>query len=131
MAISRRSFLLSLVSIVNYTADLLLIILWRNIFLGYFMSVVIGFIIGLVAMHFRDFLALMLSSYIFASFLSISILILPALLRSEIIWFQIQASILGATAIIAYNSFVMVPFSVLSGFFGLFVCDRLVKVSRT
>lgn len=131
MAGLQRTFSLFLAFAINYAAVLLLIIVWRNNFWGYLLSVVVGFILGLVAGRVRDFLALALLAYIGASFMSTLILILPVLLRPSVVWFLVEAGVLGALAIIAYNSFVVIPLSLLFGFFGLFVCDRLVKVSKT
>jgi len=122
--------LLFLAFTINFAAVLLLIIIWRNIFWGYLLSVVLGFILGVVVGSFRGFLALMLSSYFSASFLSTLIYIFPTFLRSNIIWFQVQVGVLGAASAIAFNSFVVIPFTFLSGVFGLYVYHKLVKVSK-
>lgn len=124
----RRAFLIFVASMLNYSTILLLIILWQNVYLAYLMSAVTGFFLGLMAQRFRDFLALMLLSYFFASFTSTLIFISPALLRSDMIWFQVEVGILGAAGSIINNSFVIVPLSFLFGFFGLLFYDSFVKV---
>jgi len=121
--IGRFKLLLFLSLLIDYSAIFFLLLIWQNLVWVYLLSVLVGFCFGLVVLRGEDFIVLWVLSYFGASFLAVLLYVSPSLYPT-VVWLKVELGALGAASVLAYNSIFIVPMSICSGFFGLYLGDK-------
>lgn len=124
----RFRLLLLLALVIDYAAIFFLLFVWQNVLWTYFLSFVVCFCFGLVVERSQDFIVLWVLSYLLASFLAVLLFVSPFLY--PYVGIKVELGALGAMSMLAYNSIVIVPISICSGFVGLFFGERFFRRFR-
>jgi len=127
--ILRYKLFITVAMVLNYTAILTSIAVWRNNIMAYCIAVLASLSIGLALKSIEDLIVLTMLAYIIAAFTTIFMVISPALfLRS--VREQIEIGFLGISGTIIFNSFLIVPLSIVSALIGLFISDSLSRKGK-
>jgi len=127
--ILRYKLFITVAMVLNYTAILTSIAVWRNNIMAYCIAVLASLSIGLALKSIEDLIVLTMLAYIIAAFTTIFMVISPALfLRSS--REQIEIGFLGISGTIIFNSFLIVPLSIVSALIGLFISDSLSRKGK-
>jgi hypothetical protein len=103
---------------------------WHNNVTAYLITVLASFFTGPVLKRIEDLIALTIMSYVVAAFVTMFVVISPALFFTGSA-VQVQTGILGIGAEIIYNSFLIGPLAIVSALLGLFIFDWLAGMEKT
>jgi hypothetical protein len=117
--------------VINFTAILAGIFIWRENTLFYGIAALVSLFFGMAIGRLEDLVVLLLVSFILASFATIVVAVSPALVVSNIAWVQVEIGALGVLGAILSNMLFVVPLSIMSGIFGVFLSDRYLRIRRS
>ena len=125
----RYKLLITVAMILNYTAVLTSLVIWRNNILVYCIAMLASLSIGLALKSIEDLIVLTMLAYVIAAFTAVFIIMSPTLLLqgSRV---QIELGFLGVAGSIIFNSFLIVPLSIISALIGRFISDSLPANSK-
>jgi membrane protein YdbS with pleckstrin-like domain len=127
--IPRYKLLITAAMILNYTAILTSLVIWRNNIMAYCIAVLASLSIGLALKSIEDLIVLSMLAYIIAAFTAVFIIISPTLLLQSSRE-QIEMGFLGISGTIIFNSFLIIPLSIISALIGRFISDSLPANSK-